>query len=693
MDGDIEQLRGVGPRIRQYLASLRIYSLWDLLFHLPLRYEDRTRIYALDEVQIGDRVVVEVSVISSRLIYGKRASLVCTVCDDSGLPLTLRFFHFNAAQKKQLTCVGTKLRCFGEVRTSYQGGIEMVHPQYQLLQTAIAPELSDQLTPIYPTTKGLSQTVLRRLVKQALAMLEFAAVPDLIPAEMLAQCHYLPLKEALQYIHQPPIGAPINLLQQQQHPAQQRLSFEELLAQRVAMLHLKQHNQGYAAVRLEQQPAAAMILQFIQTLPFQLTTAQQRVIKEIQTDLAKAHPMLRLLQGDVGSGKTVVAMVAALTALANGSQVAVMAPTEILSEQHFANFQRALQPLGISVVFLSGSQAQSVRRVTLEKIATGEAQIIIGTHALFQQSVVFHNLQLVIIDEQHRFGVQQRLALKNKGVVANCHPHQLIMTATPIPRTLTMTVYADLDVSIIDELPQGRVPIKTVVMEDERRDEIIARVKTHCENAGQAYWVCTLIDESELLQAQAAQQIFEELKNHLAHLKIGLVHGRLKAAEKEAVMQQFKQQQLHLLVATTVIEVGVDVPSSNLMIIENAERLGLSQLHQLRGRVGRGEQQSYCVLLYKKPLSQTAKQRLQIMRQTTDGFRIAEEDLRLRGPGEILGVQQAGAQSWRLADLLRDQQLLPQVQCFAKTIFEHYPSLVAPLMQRWLKNADEYVGV
>lgn len=691
-DFALQKLRGVGPKTQEHLAQIGVESSWDLLFHLPLRYEDRTRIYTIEEIQIGDRVLIEAEIINSRVVFGKRSSLLCTVADVTG-KITLRFFHFNATQKAQLAKVGTQIRCFGEVRPSFQGGLELVHPQYQIIAENAEAELDDRLTPIYPTTKGLSQTILRRLVQQAMGLLKFEAVPELLPTEILDQCGYVPLQSALQYIHQPPPDAPIELLQQQRHPAQQRLVFEELLAQRVAMLQLKKHNQQYHAHALEISKAQNLLEQFSQALPFKLTAAQQRVVQEIHVDLAKSQPMMRLLQGDVGSGKTVVAMLSALVAVANESQVALMAPTEILAEQHFVNFKKMLTGLNIEVVYLSGSQTTAERRDIIEKIKRGDAQIIIGTHALFQAGVEFKQLNLVIIDEQHRFGVQQRLALKNKGSAANLHPHQLIMTATPIPRTLTMTVYADLDVSIIDELPAGRLPIQTLVVDNERRDEIIKRVRNHCENKGQAYWVCTLIDESEVLQAKAAQEIFQELKNVFSHLKIGLVHGRLKPQEKDAVMQAFKSNELHLLVATTVIEVGVDVPNANLMIIENAERLGLAQLHQLRGRVGRGDQQSYCVLMYKKPLSQTAKQRLHIMRETTDGFRIAQEDLELRGPGEMLGTQQAGTLPWRIGDFMRNPDLLQRVQQFAQTIFEHYPNLIEPLIKRWVKNAKHYMGV
>lgn len=678
---ELSQLSGVGPKIREHLANLDIHSSWDLLFHLPLRYEDRTRLYKIAELQIGDRVLFSGEIISQQLVFGKRPALLVTIADETA-KITLRFFHFNASQKKQLAKIGEKIQCFGEVRPSYRGGIEIIHPEYKL---SAEPELLEKnLTPIYPVTKGLSQNLMRKITAQALNFLQYEKFPELIPDDLLKKLNFMSLKDALCFVHRPPVDVDVDVLQTNQHPAQQRLIFEELLAQRLAMSQLRAQCRKNAAPAMQINKSDQLHNKLLANLPFQLTAAQVRVLMEITDDLTQAVPMLRLLQGDVGSGKTLVALLSGLVAVANGFQVALMAPTEILAEQHFKNFQAWLSTLNISVAFASSKQ----------KIGSVlEAQFIIGTHALFQEKMEFSNLGLVIVDEQHRFGVHQRLALRNKGAKNASFPHQLIMTATPIPRTLTMTAYADLDVSIIDELPAGRLPIQTITIDDTRRSEIISKVKNYCEKRGQVYWVCALIDESEVLQAQAAENIYADLRAKLSNLKIGLIHGRLKPAEKDAIMQQFKHHEIDLLVATTVIEVGVDVPNASLMVIENAERFGLSQLHQLRGRVGRGSQQSYCTLLYKSPLSANAKKRLEIMRATNDGFKIAREDLLLRGPGEILGTQQAGAVHWRLANILRDEEFIPKVQQFAEEIIEHYPLLISPLVQRWFKGALQYADV
>lgn len=675
---ELSQLSGVGPRIREHLVNLQIHSSWDLLFHLPLRYEDRTRVYKISELRIGDRVLFSGEIISQQMLFGKRPALIVTIADESA-KISLRFFHFNASQKKQLSVIGSKIQCFGETRSSYRGGIEVIHPEYRI--SAELDLLEENLTPIYPVTKGLSQSIMRKITSQALNFLEHETFPELIPDELLKKLNFMSLKEALCFVHRPPVGVDVNALQTNQHPAQQRLIFEELLAQRLAMSQLRAQCRKNSAPAMVLDKSNKVHNALLANLPFQLTAAQVRVLMEISDDLTKPVPMMRLLQGDVGSGKTLVALLSGLIAVTNGFQVALMAPTEILAEQHFENFQNWLAPLNLSVALATSKQKSG---------SAQEAQFVIGTHALFQEKMELGNVGLVIIDEQHRFGVHQRLALRNKGIKNNGVPHQLIMTATPIPRTLTMTAYADLDVSIIDELPAGRLPIQTITIDDTRRAEIIGKVKNYCEKRGQVYWVCALIDESEVLQAQAAENMYVDLRKKLPNVSIGLIHGRLKPAEKDAIMQEFKNHEIDLLVATTVIEVGVDVPNVSLMVIENSERFGLSQLHQLRGRVGRGDQQSYCTLLYKAPLSMTAKKRLEIMRSTNDGFKIAREDLLLRGPGEILGTQQAGAVHWRLANILRDEQFIPKVQQFAQEIIEHYPLLISPLIQRWFKGVLQY---
>lgn len=688
----VEKLRGVGPLLAAKLQKLGLYTVQDLLFHLPLRYIDRTKITAIGGVQPLTEVVIEGEVRGSDVVFGRRRSLVCRIQDHSGL-MTLRFFHFNQAQQQGLQ-PGTKLRCFGEVRRG-KSGLEMYHPEYQLLNQAQPPALAETLTPIYPATEGVTQQRIRDLCGQALKLLEQHSIEDWLPAELANSHSNYSLVDALHLLHNPPPGTAINLLAEGEHPAQQRLASEELIAHHLSLLRLRQKIQHQAAPALLPNQAAAD--RFLAQLPFTLTAAQQRVAGDISADISQPIPMLRLIQGDVGSGKTVVAALGAVQAVANGMQAALMAPTEILAEQHRVNFETWLAPLGIRIAWLTGKLKGKAREVQLAAIADGSAQIVIGTHALFQEAVEFHNLGLTIIDEQHRFGVHQRLALRKKGAVIDAEideegstPHQLIMTATPIPRTLAMSAYADLDCSVIDELPPGRKPIETVVLNELRRNDVIERVRASCQDGRQAYWVCTLIEESDVLEAQAAEATAQELQLLLSELSVGLIHGRLKPKEKVQMMQAFKAGEINLLVATTVIEVGVDVPNASLMIIENSERLGLSQLHQLRGRVGRGSQSSHCVLLYSAPLSGNGAARLKIMRETNDGFKIAEKDLEIRGPGEVLGTRQTGDMQFRIADLQRDAHLLPEVKRMAILLLHEYADNVDPLIARWLGHSEQY---
>ncbi|SDT07673.1 ATP-dependent DNA helicase RecG [Pseudomonas oryzae] len=680
----VTTLKGVGPALAEKLAKVGLESLQDVLFHLPLRYQDRTRVTPIAALRPGGDAVVEGVVSGAEVIMGRRRSLLVRLQDASGT-LSLRFFHFSQAQKDGLRR-GTHLRCYGEVRPGATG-LEIYHPEYRALSGDEAPPVEQTLTPIYPSTEGLTQQRLRSLSQQALYALNGHSLPDWLPGELARQYQLAPLADAIRYLHRPPPDADLEELAEGRHWAQHRLAFEELLTHQLSLARLRE------SIRAQQAPplpkATRLPAQFLAGLGFAPTGAQLRVGGEIAWDLAQHEPMLRLVQGDVGAGKTVVAALAALQAIEAGYQVALMAPTEILAEQHFLNFSKWLEPLGIEVAWLAGKLKGKARNAALERIAAG-APMVVGTHALFQDEVRFRNLALAIIDEQHRFGVQQRLALRQKGIAGRLCPHQLIMTATPIPRTLAMSAYADLDTSILDELPPGRTPVTTLVIADNRRLEVIERVRAACSEGRQAYWVCTLIEESEELTCQAAETTFEELSAALGELAVGLVHGRMKAAEKAAVMEQFKAGALQLLVATTVIEVGVDVPNASLMIIENPERLGLSQLHQLRGRVGRGSAVSHCVLLYHAPLSHMGRERLAIMRETCDGFVIAEKDLELRGPGEMLGTRQTGLLQFKVADLLRDADLLPDVREAAQTLLARWPQHVSPLLERWLRHGQQY---
>ncbi|AKA19239.1 ATP-dependent DNA helicase RecG [Aeromonas hydrophila] len=679
----LDSLKGVGSKMQEKLERLGLATVQDLLFHLPLRYEDRTQVWPIGDLPPGLHGAVEGEIQDTQLVMGRRRMLVCRISDGTGT-LTLRFFNFTAAQKNSLS-PGRLIRCFGEVRPG-KYGLEMAHPEYKLLGEEQAGQTEEALTPVYPTTEGLRQLTLRSLTDQALAQLDLYGVEELLPAGLYPQ--QIDLAAALKLLHRPPPSVALALLESGQHPAQQRLVLEELLAHNLSVLKVRAQAQTQLARALK--PAPALVEQLLAALPFTPTGAQNRVVAEIGRDLQQSHPMMRLVQGDVGSGKTLVAALAALQAIGNGCQVGLMAPTELLAEQHAINFAKWLEPLGIGVGWLAGKQKGKAREEALAAIADGSVKMVVGTHAIFQEQVVFQRLALVIIDEQHRFGVHQRLALREKGEREGVHPHQLIMTATPIPRTLAMTAYADLDTSIIDELPPGRTPITTVALPDSRRQDVIERVRLACEEGKQAYWVCTLIEESEVLECQAAEDTAAELQNLLPGLHIGLVHGRMRPVEKQRVMEEFKAGILQLLVATTVIEVGVDVPNASLMIIENPERLGLAQLHQLRGRVGRGSVASHCVLLYHAPLSKTAQSRLGVLRETNDGFLIAQRDLELRGPGELLGTRQTGLADLKIADLVRDQSLIPQVQKMARFLMDRHPNHVEPLIRRWLGLRDHY---
>ncbi|QET80238.1 ATP-dependent DNA helicase RecG [Aeromonas veronii] len=679
----LDSLKGVGSKMLEKLERLGLATVQDLLFHLPLRYEDRTQVWPIGDLPPGLHGAVEGEVQDTQLVMGRRRMMVCRISDGTGT-LTLRFFNFTAAQKNSLAA-GRLIRCFGEVRPG-KYGLEMAHPEYKLLGEEQAGQTEEALTPVYPTTEGLRQLTLRNLTDQALAQLDLYGVEELLPAGLYP--HQIELAAALKLLHRPPPSVALPLLEGGQHPAQQRLVLEELLAHNLSVLKVRAQAQTQLARALK--PAPELVEQLLGALPFKPTGAQSRVVAEISKDLQQSHPMMRLVQGDVGSGKTLVAALAALQAIGNGCQVGLMAPTELLAEQHAINFAKWLEPLGIGVGWLAGKQKGKAREESLAAIKDGSVKMVVGTHAIFQEQVVFQRLALVIIDEQHRFGVHQRLALREKGEREGVHPHQLIMTATPIPRTLAMTAYADLDTSVIDELPPGRTPITTVALPDSRRGDVIERVKLACTEGKQAYWVCTLIEESEVLECQAAEDTAAELQNLLPGLHIGLVHGRMRPVEKQRVMEEFKAGILQLLVATTVIEVGVDVPNASLMIIENPERLGLAQLHQLRGRVGRGAVASHCVLLYHAPLSKTAQSRLGVLRETNDGFLIAQRDLELRGPGELLGTRQTGLADLKIADLVRDQPLIPQVQKMARFLMDRHPSHVEPLIRRWLGLRDHY---
>lgn len=675
-------LTGVGPALAKKLERLNLYRVEDLLFLLPLRYEDRTQLVRIGALQAGDRRLVTGEVLLAEVAYRGRRNLLVRISDGSG-QLTLRFFHFSRQQQAQFQ-QGVRLTCFGEARKG-SSGLEMIHPEYRILRDNQDAAVNDALTAIYPATEGVQQGRLRNLTDQALRRMQKEQPAELLPRSARDKLGLPELADAIVYLHRPPPDTDVASLVAGKHPCQQRLAFEELLAHYLSLRSLR--------VQAQTEPATALtagsdeVHDFVENLPFALTGAQRRVVNEILGDLEKPHPMMRLIQGDVGSGKTVVAAIACLKAVACGVQTAIMAPTELLAEQHWRSFSNWFRPRGIEPAWLSGSQKAAPRRQSLDAILDGSAKVVVGTHALFQEGVEFDNLALVVIDEQHRFGVHQRVALREKGVTDHGYPHQLVMTATPIPRTLAMAAYADLDTSVIDELPPGREPVSTIAIPETRREEVIARVRSACRSGQQAYWVCPLIEESEVLDFEAAEESYKMLREQLPELRVGLVHGRMKPVEKERGMQAFKNGTIQLLVATTVIEVGVDVPNASLMIIENAERMGLSQLHQLRGRVGRGQTQSHCVLLYKPPLGELARSRLAVLRDTNDGFVVAQRDLELRGPGELLGTRQTGLPDYRIADLSRDAELMPGVQVVAESVDE---DTARAIVRRWLGDAGRY---
>ncbi|MDF1796577.1 MAG: ATP-dependent DNA helicase RecG [Coxiellaceae bacterium] len=680
----ISQLKGVGPRMSALLQNLSIETVQDILFHLPLRYEDRTRVISLAQCKPGDRVMTTAVIDKTWQAFGKRKMLLCQL-RDGNRKLTLRFFHFTSRQATYLKQTGKQVSCFGEIRLG-QFGLEIVHPQYSILDEGEALPLLDHLTPVYPTTEGLGQATLIKLTDQALHYLVDGEVEDYLPQ----QDADMTTEQALQLLHRPPAKMHFKQRESELEKARRRLALEELVAYQLQLKSSRRQVKKLLGYDFKNN--ANIIEKFKQKLPFDLTGAQKNVMAEIEKDLFSRQPMMRLLQGDVGSGKTMIALIGLLHAVSNGYQAVLMAPTEILAEQHLQQCQQWLQPLGVRVACLVGSLKQSEHTKIRGLIANHEVDVVVGTHAVFQEKIQYAALALMVIDEQHRFGVHQRMALQLKGKSKGRVPHQLIMTATPIPRTLAMTAYADLDYSVIDELPPGRKPIQTVLCNQSQRDALIARLANYCEQGRQAYWVCTLVEESEVLQAKAAEAVCEELKNLLPNCRIALVHGRIKADEKQRIMTAFHQAELDVLVATTVIEVGVNVPNASVMVIDNAERLGLSQLHQLRGRVGRGEQQSYCVLQYKSPLSQIAQQRLELMRQSQDGFEIAQADLRLRGAGEVLGARQSGAVGFRIADIELDADLISVASQLSEQLISN--ESIDHLTKRWgIKQNRELVTV
>lgn len=683
----VSVLGGVGEALAARLQSLGIERVQDLLFHLPLRYEDRTRITPIGALRPGMHAVVVVRVDAAELRHGGRRSLLLAASDGTGR-MGVRFFHFSNAQRQRLK-IGTRLRLFGEARPGVFG-LEMVHPEHQIVVEHAPVPLDTSLTPVYPTTQGLTQARLRKLVDQALRSVAAAGVDELLPTTWLDELGLPRLADALRLLHRPAPGTDLTRLSDATHPARARLIVEELLAHHLSLRDVRRQVRSFNAPVIR---AGILLDRFRRGLGFELTAAQLRVMSELLDDLGRGRPMMRLVQGDVGSGKTVVAAAAAVAALEAGWQVAFMAPTELLAEQHYQSLMAWLDPIDIPVSFLGGRLRGGQREACLQRLVDGQPSLVVGTHALFQDDVGFARLGLIVVDEQHRFGVHQRMALRDKGAVADERPHQLIMTATPIPRTLAMSAYADLDTSVIDELPPGRTPVSTVAVADTRRAEVTERVAAACSQGRQAYWVCTLIEESEALQCQAAEETTSVLREALPDLTVALVHGRMKAADKEAVMRRFKAGEIDLLVATTVIEVGVDVPNASLLVIENAERLGLAQLHQLRGRVGRGAVASHCVLMYHAPLSANARARLKALRETQDGFEIARRDLELRGPGEVLGTRQTGLLHMKVADLVRDGAWLETVRKLADRLPQERPQAAEPLVRRWLGDGQRYAEV
>ena len=671
----IISISGLGKKTSDRLNQLGIHSLEHLLFHLPSRYQDKTSITPLSSASVNDEILIEASIDRIEVIPSRQRQLLCYLSDNQNHRVLLRFFHFTQYQKQALVR-GETIQCFGEIKIGRQG-LEMHHPEYRIISQDQKPLFEPTLTPVYPLCAGVSQNKMKQWVNKALEVLKASVIDDYF--EKITNNTMPSLKDSLFLLHHPNKDEDLLKIESFNHISQQRLIIEELATHQLSLLKIKEARKSKESKPISIRSSLSNKL--ISSLEFDLTSAQSRCINQINEDLSTSEPMLRLLQGDVGSGKTIVAVFALIQAVENNFQTAVMAPTEILARQHLQNFTNYLSPLGIQIAFLSGSQNTQERKDNLSLIENGKAKVIIGTHALFQENVYFDDLALVIIDEQHKFGVHQRLSLSKK---ANVTPHQLVMTATPIPRSLTMSAYADLDTSIIDELPPGRQTIETVALSNARRDELIEKIKQISKEGRQIYWVCTLIEESEALRAESAEKTFAYLSDNLKDLKVVMIHGRLTKLEKEIIMSDFASGKTNLLVATTVIEVGVNIPNASLMIVENSERLGLAQLHQLRGRVGRGSEKSACVLLYQSPLSQTAKERLDILRQSNDGFLIAQKDLELRGPGEILGTQQTGIASMKIANIVRDAYLLKQVGFYSSKMLEAAHDSQNALMSRWI---------
>ena len=683
MGTDLIDLKGVGPVLVSKLQKLKVHNQYDLLFLLPIRYEDKTSLHKISALVAGEKALIQGFIVLTTVVYRGRRMLISQLSDDTGI-ITLRFFNFSKQQARRLA-KNTVVRCFGQTRKT-ASGLEMIHPEYQIINPENPAPLEAGLTPIYPTTEGLQQGRLRKIVRAALEQ-QIDTIEELLPASIVKELGLVPLTESLREIHQP---SQKNIVNDHQSLARKRLIIEELLANQLALKRLKRHTKKEPAMALANRLLKASL---IKNLPFKLTKSQARVVEEIEMDLKKNRPMMRLLQGDVGSGKTIVAALAMLIAVGSKQQAALMAPTELLAEQHFNTVVSWFEPLGVSVALLKSKLSAKDRRTVFAGVANGTIDIIVGTHALFQPSVVYKNLALVVVDEQHRFGVEQRLSLMKKSNDRNTVPHQLIMTATPIPRTLAMTAYGDLDASIITELPKGRGNIKTIVVPEEKRSQVMDKISKECALGRQSYWVCPLIEESEELNFQAAESTYVFLQEKLKRLSIGLVHGKLSSVKKIKAMENFINGNTNILVATTVIEVGVDVANSSVMVIENAERLGLTQLHQLRGRIGRGRHESICILLYKKPLSLVAKERLAVIRATNDGFLIAEKDLQLRGPGELLGTRQKGLIGLRIADIMRDAYLLPAINKLTVNIEQNHPDLIEKIVRRWVGDQLEYRNV
>ena len=681
LDRPVGDWHRVSPSLAGKLQKLQLFTLRDVLFHLPLRYIDKTRVTAIMNLQLGHPALVEGTIVDSGMRrYGNRKMLYAVLADVTG-QLQLRFFHAYRGQQQRFR-PGVKMRCYGQARQGYSGGLEMVHPE---CSSATGTALDSKFTPVYPSTEGLTQRTLRQLTGKAISLL--SGKGQMKPLPSYVECDVdgaLPgVEEALRFMHQPPPGTDLEQLQAGKLPPVRRLAFEELLAFRLALLQSRAKVQAYAAAAMTIEPEK--FRSFVGNLPFVLTEAQQRAMDDINADMAKAAPMQRLLQGDVGSGKTVVAAAAALNAISNGYSACVMAPTELLAQQHYQTMSELLALSGDErrVLLFTNKITGAQRRECKQQLMDDKPCVVIGTHALVQEDFIVNKLALAVIDEQHRFGVNQRLELLQRGDDKSLRPHQLTMTATPIPRTLAMTMYANLDVSTLNMLPEGRKDTITTVMNSERRDEVIDRALVQCQQKRQAYWVCSLIDESEQLQKQAAVTTYEYLRGKLPQLNVGLIHGRLKAAEKDNIMRSFMAGEMDLLVATTVIEVGIDVPNANLMIIENAERLGLAQLHQLRGRIGRGQEQGYCLLLYDPPLGTAARSRLDTIKQSNDGFAIAEQDLMLRGTGELFGLRQTGMPEMRIADFARDADLMPAVVAAAEQLLRQDPEFSEEVIARW----------